>query len=294
MDRFVQVGVNISRDQADSVTKILQHHGAMSVTVTCSDDQECFDNALPGEPRWEHQRLCALFDPAEPLEAMIEAIRPCLDSRPELIIGEVADRDWEPGRLASASPFRVGPGLWVCPGERKPESSGETSLLIGPGLAFGTGAHETTRLCLEQLAQEEVAGKTVIDIGCGSGILAIAAVKLGARLGIGVDIDPRALETAASNARINAVEEKIMLMSDVEFADTAKTCHGEMVIANILTPTIIQWSATILSVVERGGTILLCGILKPEAVAVKMAFGAQVDFMEKTLNNWVLLIGHVR
>ena len=165
---------------------------------------------------------------------------------------------------------------------------------MGRDWAFGTGSHETTRLCLEQLTREDVSGKTVIDMGCGSGILAIAAVKLGARRGIGVDLDSRALETAASNARINAVEDKITLLSDVEFEKTVKTCRGELVIANILAPTIVRLSHTITSVVERGGTILLCGILKSEVGMVKMAFDAPIDFTERSLGNWVLLIGHVR
>ncbi len=294
MDRFLQVSVNTRREQSDSVMEILQDHGAISVSITCTDDQECFDNAFPGEPRWENQRVCALFDPADPLDTMIGSIQLCTGRAGELAIEEVVDRDWERGRRADCAPFQVGKGLWVCPGSREPKSPGGTNLFIGPGLAFGTGSHETTRLCLEQLTREDVSGKTVIDMGCGSGILAIAAVKLGARRGIGVDLDSRALETAASNARINAVEEKITLLSDVEFEKTVKTCRGELVIANILAPTIVRLSHTITSVVERGGTILLCGILKSEVGMVKMAFDAPIDFTEKSLGNWVLLIGHVR
>ena len=294
MGRFLQVSVNTRRELSDSVTEIMQHYGAMSVSITCTDDQECFDNAFPGEPRWKHQRVCALFDPADPLDAMIGAIQSCTERPAELVIEEVADRDWERGRRTDSVPFRVGRGLWVCPGSREPESPGGTNLFIGPGLAFGTGLHETTRLCLEQLTREEVSGKTVVDMGCGSGILAIAAVKLGARRGIGVDLDPRALETAASNARINAVEDKIILLSDVEFEETIRTCRGDLVIANILAPTIVQLSHTITSVVKCGGTILLCGILKSEVGRVKMAFGAHIDFTEKSLGHWVLLIGHVR
>ena len=290
----MQVSLNIERKFADQVTEIMESAGALSVSIASANEQECFDVASPGEPEWDYQRLSALFPGNQPPDHVKTALSTQLNRNPDLDIDIIDDRDWERSWLDSLKPIRVGKGIWVCPSWCKPVQENEINLIIDPGQAFGTGTHETTRLCLEYLAGEDLEGKTVIDFGCGSGILGIAAVRLGATRAIGVDIDPKAGLTSVQNAKLNQVSEMFHGMSNDQFLVEHGNLKVDLVIANILEQTIISLSDHLSEMVSEDGTILLSGILEHQVESVVRAFDSDIQFSQETNNGWVLLIGRAR
>jgi ribosomal protein L11 methyltransferase len=291
VDGFVQVSLNIEREFADCVTEIMESAGALSVSIASANEQECFDVATPGEPEWDYQQLSALFPGSQPLDQLKTALSRHLHRPADLEIEIVDDRDWERSWLDSLKPIRVGKGIWVCPSWCKPVQEDEINLTIDPGQAFGTGTHETTRLCLEYLAGVDLGGKNVIDFGCGSGILGIAAVRLGATAAFGVDIDPKAVLTAVQNAKLNHVSNKFHGMSNERFQLEHGDLKADLVIANILQQTIISLSELLSKMVTVNGTLLLSGILEHQVGSVVQAFGSGIQFTQESKNGWVLLIG---
>jgi ribosomal protein L11 methyltransferase len=291
LEGFVQVTLNIEREFSDRVTEIMEAAGALSVSIASANDQECYDVASPGEPEWDYQQLRALFPGNQPLDHVKEAISGHLDRPPDLEIETIDDRDWERSWLDSLKPIRVGKGIWVCPSWCEPVQDNEINLTIDPGQAFGTGTHETTRLCLEYLSGEDLEGKTVIDFGCGSGILGIAAVRLGATAAIGVDIDPKAVLTAVQNAKLNHVTNQFQGMSNERFQLEHGNQKADLVVANILEQTIISLSAILSRMVNADGTLLVSGILEHQVGSVIQAFDSDIQFTQESKNGWVLLIG---
>jgi ribosomal protein L11 methyltransferase len=179
----------------------------------------------------------------------------------------------------------------VCPSWYEPKPDQGTVIEIDPGMAFGTGSHETTRLCLNYLSGADLAEKSVIDFGCGSGILGIAASKLGARFVTGVDIDQRAVQTASENALKNGVDTFTALVNDAFFAQDAQRSRADVVIANILANTLVELSVEISKLVAPGGILMLSGILSTQAGFVRAAYEWGFIFEEFQEQDWVLLVG---
>ena len=223
MEGYLQVGFNLDRSISEEVSWYLEELGAISITIESANDERCFDESTPSEPLWEKQRLNVLFlrenEFEEQVTAVGQSIRHIFDelaretpgpwiseaAKTQLQFDQVADQDWERVWLEGFEPIQVGHRLWVCPSWCEVVEPDHVNLMIDPGLAFGTGTHPTTRLCLEYLSTRHVPGKTVLDFGCGSGILGIAAAKYGADSVVGVDIDERAVSTANENAKRNDV-----------------------------------------------------------------------------------------
>ncbi len=292
LSSFVQVSLNVERKHAEHATVILESSGAVSVSIASANDQECFDEAAPGEPEWDHQRISALFDRKQSIDSIAAALSMSLNSAPELVVEYIEDKDWEYSWRDGLKPIRVGKRLWVCPSWCEPVEESAINVTIDPGQAFGTGTHETTQLCLAYLASEHLDGKTVLDFGCGSGILGIAAIKLGAKSAIGVDIDPRAIHASVQNAKINQVQKKFCVLSSEEFELNFGNFKADLVIANILEQSIIALSTQIAAMVTTGGSILLSGILEHQVESVVQAFGPGIQFSQEVKNGWMLLIGH--
>ncbi len=290
MNGFVQVSLEVEQALAEKATEVFEASGALSVTIVSADDQQCFDVATPVEPNWAYQRLSALFDSVQSIDSMVAKLSNLLNKKPDLVIENLEDQDWERSWLKNFRPLKVGLRLWVCPSWCEPVREHDINLIIDPGLAFGTGTHETTRLCLEYLASANLDGKKVIDFGCGSGILGIASIKLGAEYATGFDIDPRAVTASWENALLNDVPNKFRVMTTEEFFDHSDE-KGDVVIANILAQTIIEFSDKIVSMVNHQGMLLLSGILESQVDTVIRAFPEYFNFSIQVMGDWALLIG---
>ncbi len=289
---YLQLAVSVDRKHAHLVSDVFESQGALSVTVTSTDDEECFDIADPVEPDWAKQTLTALFDSPFVVSDVDALLFEGLGYNPEVMQSQLKDQDWERSWLESFEPVSVGDKLLICPSWCEPPESNKTVLTIDPGMAFGTGSHETTFLCLEQLGKLDLKGKTVLDFGCGSGILGIAASKLGAAKTFGIDIDGRAVKASRENAAINGVSNSFNAMSNDDFFSSFPNFTCDLVIANILANTLIELSSTIESLVTIKGMVLLSGILASQVDKIRDHFEERFFFGVQQKNDWVLLIGN--
>ena len=267
--------------------------GAVAVTLEDAADQPLLEPG-PGEtPLWDDITLVALFPEAQPLASVLEAIPDNLLATPERAVTAVADRDWERAWMDDFHPLKMGERLWVCPSWAAPPEPDAVNLILDPGLAFGSGTHPTTAMCLRALDGSVSPGMTVVDYGCGSGILAIAALKLGAAYALGVDNDPQAITASEDNARRNdtgtgAFE---VVMPDAASID-AWTARADIVVANILANPLIELAPQILALLKPGGLILLAGLLSEQAEAVTAAYADQLSLAAlDQQQEWVLLGG---
>jgi ribosomal protein L11 methyltransferase len=288
---YIELAVSVDRKHAHIVSELFEDQGAYSVTVTSTDDEACFDIADPVEPDWEKQTLTALFDSRHPASNINTLLFQCLGYHPQMVQTQLKDRDWERSWLESFEPMPVGNNLLICPSWCDAPDSDRTVLTIDPGMAFGTGSHETTFLCLEQLGKLDLKEKTVLDFGCGSGILGIAASKLGAADSIGIDIDDRAVTASRENAEINGVGNTFQAMSNDDFLSTFPNYTCDLVIANILANTLIELSLQIKNLVVDGGMILLSGILVSQVDKILEHYGEDFNIEIQQKNDWVLVIG---
>jgi len=200
------------------------------------------------------------------------------------------DKDWVRAWMENYHPMQFGESLWICPTTSEPPNPDAINIMLDPGLAFGSGTHPTTALCLEYLEKKIIGGEEVVDFGCGSGILAIAAVKLGAKCAIGTDHDPQAIIASRENAQRNDVSEnQFPVFHSSEF----HTSQVDGVVANILAETLKQLSEEISELIRPGGWIAMSGILESQIDSVIAAYQDKIEFDEPTiLEDWVLLTGN--
>ncbi|MDT0634977.1 50S ribosomal protein L11 methyltransferase [Spectribacter hydrogenoxidans] len=268
---------------------VLEAEGAVAVTVSGSGDEMLVETAPGQSPAWNRAAVTGLFpgdrDPAELAAALRDALAPrSVDCRPALI----EDRDWVRAWMQDYRPMRFGRRLWVCPHHAEvaadPASPDQAIIRLDPGLAFGTGTHPTTALCLEWLDVHPPVGRRVLDYGCGSGVLALAAASLGAAYVQAVDIDPQSLVATRDNAGANRLEQRVDVGS-VEAATPA-----DVVLANILAAPLIDLAPTLASLVHSGGDLCLSGLLAEQADAVQEAYTADFDFVGGAARDgWVRL-----
>lgn len=285
-----QLSVITSEQTAPAIADFFSDLGALSVTYLDAADEPVYE-PKPGETRiWRNTKVVALFEAdsdADLIKAAVE--KRFADAGLQSWQQEVLDdQDWERSWMEYYQPMRFGERLWVCPTGQEQHEPGCVCLILDPGLAFGTGTHPTTALCLEWLAEQDLAGKTVIDFGCGSGILAIAAVLLGAKEAHAIDIDPQALDATRDNAQKNAVAERIHTYLPEHF----QAFEADIVLANILANPLIELSEQITSLVKPGGNLVLSGILQSQAATVAEAYAARFDLAEPSIREeWCRLDG---
>ncbi|KAA3634517.1 MAG: 50S ribosomal protein L11 methyltransferase, partial [Proteobacteria bacterium] len=196
-----QFSFDIPGERADAATELLEAMGSLAVSSLPREGEDRFDLAEPRLETWSLTRMTALFDDDADLPPAIDAVFRTFDVDPGSVeVERFEDRDWEREWLERFAPVRISDRLWICPSWRKPPDPGAVNVTLDPGLAFGTGTHATTTLCLQALAGLDLAHRTVLDFGCGSGILAIAALRLGAARALATDVDPRALDATRRNA----------------------------------------------------------------------------------------------
>lgn len=285
---WLQLSLRVDGEQAEQAIEELEALGAVSVTLEDAEDSALFEPA-PGEtPLWPSVVISGLFesDRAQQLDAIRDG--GIWASRQGFHLSRVADKAWEREWLKDFEPLRFGRHLWVCPADLLPEyDEADVILKLDPGLAFGTGTHATTALCLDWLDLNRPKGMRVVDFGCGSGILSIAAALLGATMVDAVDIDPQALEATRLNAMRNQVADRIRIGPA---ADPVPGC--DLLIANILAGTLIDLAPRFAEVTEGGAHILLSGILAGQATAVIQAYAPWFDLKDRTeRDGWILLAG---
>ncbi len=264
---WIQIRLNSTDRKAEQISDYLEEIGAVSVTFMDSQDTPIFE-PLPGETRlWGNTDVVALFDAETDMAQILRLLRQekHLDENTAYKIEQIEDKDWEREWMDNFHPMRFGKRLWICPSWREVPEPDAVNVMLDPGLAFGTGTHPTTALCLEWLDGLDLRGKTVIDFGCGSGILAIAALKLGAQSAVGIDIDPQAILASHNNAEQNGVADRLRLfLSDEKPSDL----KADVVVANILAGPLKELYPLISQLVKPHGVLGLSGILATQAESV--------------------------
>jgi ribosomal protein L11 methyltransferase len=289
---WLVVRFDTDAEAAERWSDALLEAGALSVDL--SDPQagtpaEAPVYGEPGEPvaTWPLARIDAMFDAAHDVDAALHEASFALDlPLPSAERRPLAARDWVRETQSQFAPIRIDRSLWIVPSWCEPVDPSAISLTLDPGLAFGTGSHPTTRLCLEWLLDAAVDGQRVLDYGCGSGILAIAAAKLGAARVDGVDVDPQAIRASADNARTNGVAARFCAPNELS-AEAV-----DIVVSNILANPLILLAPALAARVRDGGRIALAGILVPQAPGVQDAYAPWFTLAPwREHDGWVLLAG---
>ncbi|MGL4269798.1 MAG: 50S ribosomal protein L11 methyltransferase [Plesiomonas sp.] len=268
---WIQLKLNTSGAQAEAIGDVLMDSGAVSITFMDSHDTPVFE-PLPGETRlWGDTDVMALYDAETDMVAVMAELQqsPLLGNDFVHKIEQLEDKDWEREWMDNFHPMRFGQRLWICPSWREVPEPEAVNVMLDPGLAFGTGTHPTTALCLEWLDGLDLVGKTVVDFGCGSGILAIAALKLGAARAVGIDIDPQAITASRDNAERNGVSDRLELYLP---KDQPQDLQGDVVVANILAGPLRELAPLISVLPKSGGHLGLSGILESQAESVADAY----------------------
>lgn len=285
-----QFVISLESIDPDRMETALADLGAQSITLSDAGDNPVLEPA-PGEtPLWKDTKVTALFPAETDLDNIRSKLREVLevDCLPHNFDEALADRQWEREWLKDFRPMRFGRRLWVSPAGMKVPAIDAVVVELDPGLAFGTGTHATTAMCLEWLDANVLNGKNMLDLGCGSGILAVAAVKLGIASVDAVDIDVQAITATRQNAHRNGVSDHIQTGTDVS------DMHGpyDIIIANILASTLIEHAKSVCKWLKPGGQLVLSGILSQQAENVARAYRNDIDFEAPVfLDEWTRLSG---
>ncbi len=295
---WTEIVIEVARDQAEALSDALVDAGALSVSVEDADEGTDAERPLFGEPgmepveaAWEHSRVVALAaQDADHAAIVAEAAAACGINAPSYSLRPVEDQDWVRLTQSQFDPIHIGENIWVVPSWHDAPDPDALILELDPGLAFGTGSHPTTRLCMEWLEANAPQGLTVLDYGCGSGILAMVAKKLGAAQVIGVDIDPQAIESARYNSERNRCEIDYYLPE--EFASSSHPQRFDIVVANILSSPLKLMAPMLSTRVAAGGRLVLSGILARQADEVAAAYA---PFIKMSVwaehDGWIALSG---
>ena len=292
---FLQVHLTLKGLDPDTVEAACFAAGALAVTLADAGDTPILEPAPGATPLWPSVALAALYEAATPPEALAATLRQSLgEPGLKLRFEALADRVWEREWLKDFRPMRFGRRLWVCPGGVAPPAAATAAdppliVWLDPGLAFGTGSHATTALCLEWLDGAPLAGERVLDVGTGSGILAIAALALGAAHVHALDIDPQALIAARENAARNGAA-----LSVAPAAQPWGEGYG-VVLANILAEPLIALAPGIAAATRPGGAVALSGLLVGQVTAVAGAYAPWFDMDgARQRDGWALIVGRRR
>ena len=287
---WLQVRLAITPEQAETYEDALLEVGAVSVTFMDAEDQPIFEPDLGTTPLWSHTHLLALFEADTDETALLAHLQLlCGGALPEHHVERIEDQDWERSWMDGFQPMRFGQRLWIVPSWHAAPQPDAVNLLLDPGLAFGTGTHPTTALCLEWLDGQNLDNCSVLDFGCGSGILAIAALLLGAPQAAGTDIDPQALEASRDNASRNSIDPArfpVYLPADLPQQP------ADVVVANILAGPLVSLAPQITALVKSGGRLALSGILAEQAEDVRAAYAGAFDLdPTASKDGWVRISG---
>ncbi|MEH8016913.1 50S ribosomal protein L11 methyltransferase [Rheinheimera muenzenbergensis] len=286
---WIQLRVSTTEEKAEQVSDMLMGWGAQAVSFIDAQDTPIYE-PMPGEViYWTNTVVVGLFDAEHPMDKVLKQLEQVsfFKGQPDYKLEQLEDKDWEREWMDNFHPIKFGQRLWVCPSWREIPDPTAVNVMLDPGLAFGTGTHPTTALCMQWLDAVIQPEQTVVDFGCGSGILGIAALKLGAKRVIGVDIDPQAIEASLANAKRNNVEGQIELYLP---KDQPADFKADVVVANILAGPLAELKHVISAYVKSGGKLALSGILASQAQSVIDAYSDEFSFEPIAVQDeWVRL-----
>jgi ribosomal protein L11 methyltransferase len=295
---WLELSLIARAEQQPRVEEALDDLGALSITLQDADaetpdEQAIFEPGVGELPLWPTITLNALFDADTDRRGLTEALGELLPwlEPDQLTFRDIADEDWERAWMDQFKPMPFGRRLWIYPWNIEPPVDDSVIVRLDPGLAFGSGTHPTTALCLEWLDSLELAGKRVIDFGCGSGILAIAALKLGAAVAVGVDNDPQALTASADNAERNDVGDRLALFLPEDFAGEP----ADVFVANILAGPLGELAPTFAAAAKPGAPFAISGILQGQQDELLARYAEWFDALRvDTREDWVRISGYRR
>lgn len=287
---WIQLKINVDAEHAEQVGDMLSANGAQAVTFVDAKDTPMYE-PKPGEVLlWPDTQVVGLYEANHDMQRVVSRLELAnvLGKGFAHVIDQLEDKDWEREWMENFHPMQFGERLWICPSWRDVPNPDAVNVMLDPGLAFGTGTHPTTSLCLQWLDALELENTLVVDFGCGSGILGVAALKLGAEKVVGIDIDPQALLASKENARRNQVEEKI----DVYLPQNQPTLEADIVLANILAGPLRELRHIITDYCKPGGKLVLSGILVEQAEEINALYSEDFE-MEPiaTEGDWARVSG---
>ncbi len=273
MSDWTQITCRVEGAAIPTAVETFEALDALAVTQLNAGEEDYFDLAHPAEPGWRKQRVVGLFSDAMDVATIVDALRQALPLSALIESDVLPDQDWENTWVDQYQPIRINDSLWICPSWLEAPDHSATTILINPGLAFGTGTHPTTALCLAALSDIGCRNKRVLDFGCGSGILAIGAIKLGAKLAVGIDVDPIAESVSKENAALNEVSDQLTIQQATDLSGQT----FDIVVANILAGALIELAPQMNSFLAPGGRLLLSGILRQQVDQVVDAYQHYFD-----------------
>ena len=291
---WLQLRLDVEPGAVPELEALLLATGAVAVTLEDNADQPLLEPGVGETPLWNQTKLTGLYPADADMQSVLGRLPvhflQSVNHRVEIL----EDKDWERAWMQHYRPMQFGQRLWVCPSWLEPPQPDAINLLLDPGLAFGTGTHPTTALCLQQLDGLPLEGQTVVDYGCGSGILAVAALKLGASLALGVDNDPQALVASQENALRNTIAPESLSVTLPQQVDQKLWAQrADVVIANILAGPLVELSNTLLDFLQPGGVLLLSGLLQTQTAALCDHYSDRIKLeIVAEKDDWVCLRGN--
>ncbi|NWN90006.1 50S ribosomal protein L11 methyltransferase [Marinobacter adhaerens] len=294
---WIQLKIPADPDTADQLEDLLMDMGADAVSMEDAADQPIYEPDPGTTPLWGDTSVTGMFQSDQDIDQLCSDVRNAWHQQtqqalPEIEVVLVEDKDWERAWMDDFHPLQFGERLWIVPSWHEAPDPDAANLMLDPGLAFGTGTHPTTALCLEWLDGQDVHGKQVTDYGCGSGILGLAALLLGANHVVGVDTDPQALEASRENARRNGVSDTRL---DLYLPENEPDTRADVMLANILAQPLIELAPHLASLTNPGGDLVLSGILSYQAREVMTAYEPWFIMDEpEHREEWIRLTGRRR
>lgn len=292
---WLQIKIETTPENSEPYEDLLLSAGCAAVTFEDTEDQPIFEPDLGTTPLWSKTTITGLFSAELELNQTLLYIKQghaqLFPNVPEPVIKAeiLEDKDWEREWMENYHPMQFGNRLWVCPSWRDVPDPEAVNLMLDPGLAFGTGTHPTTALCLQWLDQQSLDDNYLIDYGCGSGILGIAGLLLGAEKAIGVDIDPQALQATKDNlARNNLADEMLHVFMPEKTPDET----ADVLVANILSGPLIELAPTLAALVKPQGKLCLSGLLANQESAIRETYSEWFDLDDTAeLDGWIRVSG---
>ncbi|MDN6320261.1 MAG: 50S ribosomal protein L11 methyltransferase [Marinobacter sp.] len=291
---WIQLQIPADPDTADQLEDLLMEMGSDAVSMEDAADQPLYEPDPGTTPLWSQTTVTGLFQSDRDIDQLCSDVRNAWHQQTQQDLADIdvtliEDKDWERAWMDDFHPLQFGERLWIVPSWADAPNPDAANLMLDPGLAFGTGTHATTALCLEWLDGKNVTGKQITDYGCGSGILGLAALLLGAEHVVGVDTDPQALEASRENARRNEVDQTKL---DLYLPKDEPNTKSDIMLANILAQPLIGLASHLASLTKPGGDLVLSGILSNQAREVMAAYEPWFIMDEpEQREEWIRLTG---
>lgn len=287
---WLQLHTILAENQIDEFSEALEESGCLSIDLASATEEEIIEPTPQTTPLWGKTAITALFAADTDMLKVIASLHQLISfPMPDFTIDTLAEQNWLENLQREFTPMQFGENLWIHSSWNQPSPNPDAiSVLLDPGLAFGTGTHPTTALCLGWLAENPPKDKTIIDYGCGSGILAVAAIKLGAKQAWATDIDPQALQATVHNATNNQVAEQLI----VTLPDSPPSWQADIIISNIILRPLIELMPTFTNLLKPNGLVVLSGILERQLDDLITVYQNSFEILGYTINeDWACLVG---